>query len=148
MPCGNQVCLTGIHRLQERTTVSWFDILAIVSCRWNITNKSVITLRCLCTQSVSIVSLWLYCHQFGVNSHSVAINRHRLSGGNSHSVQKRDCKVIRSSLHKKNWLTLLTIWLQKSPKGYESGKIQTQSVWTKNQDITMIYDSDSGRLTS
>ena len=28
---------------------------------------------CLCIQSVSTVSLWLYCHRFGVNSHSVAV---------------------------------------------------------------------------
>ena len=34
MPCGNKVCLTGTHRLQERAIVSWFEILAIVSCRY------------------------------------------------------------------------------------------------------------------
>ena len=33
-------------------------------------------------------------------------------------------------------------------QGYESGKIPTQSVWTKNQDIITIYDGNSGRLMS
>ena len=32
-----------------------------------------ITLSCSCIQSVSIVSLWLYCHRFGVNSHLVVV---------------------------------------------------------------------------
>ena len=41
----------------------------------------------------------------------------------------------------------LTIWLQKLPKNYELGMMPTRSVWTKNQAITMTYDSDSGRLT-
>lgn len=78
-------------------------MLAIIFCRWNVTSKSVISLSCWSIQSVSVV-LWLYCHRFGVNSHSGGGHRYRFSGSNSHP--KTIIQSLNSPLSKLSCLAL------------------------------------------
>ena len=50
-------CVTGEINVPHVLHLGNFSVLSIISIG----------------PSVSIVSLWLYCHRFGVNSHSVAV---------------------------------------------------------------------------
>ena len=91
------------------------------SCR-NVSNKSVKTVN-VYIESVSMVSLWLYCNQFGVNSHSVAVI------ATDYPVAITTPKMYNLAVYKIIWRPIWVYSNSQTPSAYD---ILTNNVYLKS----------------